>query len=87
MAGMIVKGVVVTKRIRVAIEKGPKGKKVAAVAPDWPGLQRGATTEEAAIERLLAYVPRYAAVTKLAAEPTTCRKAHCYFLWQRRKWR
>ena len=54
------------KRIRVAIEKGPKGKKVAAVAPDWPGLQRGATTEEAAIERLLAYVPRYAAVAKLA---------------------
>jgi hypothetical protein len=63
---MIVKGGVVTKRIRVAIEKGPKGKKVVAVAPDWPGLQRGATTEEAAIERLLAYVPRYAAVAKLA---------------------
>jgi hypothetical protein len=36
-----------------------------AVAPDWPGLERGATTGEGAIERLLAYVPRYAAVTKL----------------------
>jgi hypothetical protein len=52
--------------IRVTLEIGPKGKKVAAVAPDWPGLERGATTEEAAIERLLSYVPRYATVTKLA---------------------
>ncbi len=52
--------------IRVTLEIGPKGKKVVAVAPDWPGLERGAKTDEAAIERLLAYVPRYAAVTKLA---------------------
>ena len=52
--------------IRVAVEIGPKGKKVVAVAPDWPGLERGAKTEEAAIERLLSYVPRYAAVAKLA---------------------
>ena len=54
------------KRIRVAIESGPKGKKVAAVAPDWPGLSRGAKTAEAALEQLLAYVPRYAPVAKLA---------------------
>ena len=52
--------------IRVTLEIGPKGKKVVAVAPDWPGLERGATTGEAAIERLLSYVPRYATVTKLA---------------------
>ena len=52
--------------IRVTLEIGPKGKKVVAVAPDWPGLARGATTGEVAIERLLSYVPRYAAVTKLA---------------------
>jgi hypothetical protein len=52
--------------IRVMLEIGPKGKKVVAVAPDWPGLARGAKTEEAAIERLLSYVPRYAPVTKLA---------------------
>ena len=52
--------------MRVMIETGPKGKKVVAVAPDWPGFERGAKTEEAAIERLLAYVPRYAAVAKLA---------------------
>ncbi len=52
--------------IRVTLEIGPKGKKVAAVAPDWPGLERGATTGEAAVERLLSYVPRYAKVAKLA---------------------
>ena len=52
--------------LRVTLEIGPKGKRVAAVAPDWPGLERGATTEAAAIERLRAYVPRYALVTRLA---------------------
>lgn len=52
--------------MRVTLEIGPKGKKVVAVAPDWPGLARGATTGEAAIERLLSYVPRYATVAKLA---------------------
>jgi len=56
----------VANHMRVTLEIGPKGKKVVAVAPDWPGLERGAKTEEAAIERLLSYVPRYAAVTKLA---------------------
>ena len=53
-------------QLRVMLEIGPKGKKVVAVAPDWPGLERGAKTEEAAIERLLAYLPRYAPVAKLA---------------------
>ncbi len=53
-------------QIRVMLEIGPRGKKVVAVAPDWPGLERGAATGEAAIERLLSYVPRYAKVTKLA---------------------
>src|SRR6476659_9854313 len=55
-----------TNDIRVTLEIGLKGKKVVAVAPDWPGLERGARTGEAAIERLLAYVPRYAPVAKLA---------------------
>ena len=59
-------GGVVAHSIRVTLEIGPRGKKVVAVAPDWPGLARGATTGEAAVERLLSYVPRYAAVTKLA---------------------
>lgn len=52
--------------MRVTLEIGPRGKKVVAVAPDWPGLERGAATEKAAVERLLSYVPRYAAVAKLA---------------------
>jgi hypothetical protein len=52
--------------IRVMLEIGPKGKKVVAVAPDWPGLSRGAKTEDAAIERVLSYVPRYAPVAQLA---------------------
>ena len=52
--------------IRVMLEIGPKGKKVVAVAPDWPGLARGAKTREAAIERLLSYLPHYARVAKLA---------------------
>ena len=55
-----------TNDIRVTLEIGPKGKKVVAVAPDWPGLERGATNGEAAIERLLSYVPRYAPVAKRA---------------------
>ncbi len=57
--------------ILVALEIGPKGKKVVAVALDWPGLERGATNGEAAIERLLSYVPRYTMVTKLAEMEAT----------------
>jgi hypothetical protein len=56
----------VSDQIRVTLEIGPKGKKVAAVAPDWPGLERGAKSGEAAVERLLAYLPRYAPVARLA---------------------
>ena len=41
--------------LRITLEIGPKGKKVVAVAPDWPGLARGAKTGEAAIERLRSY--------------------------------
>jgi hypothetical protein len=52
--------------LRVTLEIGPKGKKVAAVAPDWPGLERGAKTREAAIEKLQSYLPRYTQVANLA---------------------
>ena len=52
--------------LRVMLEIGPKDKQVAAVAPDWPGLERGAKTEEAAIARLQAYLPRYAPVARSA---------------------
>jgi hypothetical protein len=51
---------------RVMLELGPKGKRVVAVAPDWPGLARGAKTEETAIAQLQAYLPRYAAIARLA---------------------
>jgi len=52
--------------LRVTLEIGPKSKKVVAVAPDWPGLERGAKTGEAAVERLQSYLPRYAKVAKPA---------------------
>ena len=55
-----------TNQLRVMLEIGPKGKQVVAVAPDWPGLERGAKTGGAALERLQAYLPRYAQVAKLA---------------------
>jgi len=48
--------------LRVVVETGPKGKRSVALAPDWPGLARGAKTDEAAVERLLSYLPRYAPV-------------------------
>src|SRR5690349_14033310 len=54
------------EHLRVMLEMGPRGRKVVAVAPDWPGLERGAKTGEDAIERLRAYIPRYARVAKLA---------------------
>jgi hypothetical protein len=56
----------VPKQLRVAVETGPKGKKAAAFALDWPGLERGGKTGEAALEALQSYLPRYAPVAKLA---------------------
>lgn len=53
-------------QLRVTLEAGPKNKKVVAVAPDWPGLERGAKTGETAIQTLRSYLPRYARVAKLA---------------------
>ena len=55
----------------VTLEVGPKGKRVVAVAPDWPGLERGAKTAEAAIARLQAYLPRYAPIVRLAGMGAT----------------
>ncbi len=57
-----------TNQRRVAVDEGPKGKKVAAYALDWPGLERGAKTAADALESLLDYVPRYAKVAKLAKQ-------------------
>src|SRR5512145_2342331 len=66
MAGTTAIGGTVANQTRVTLEFGPKGKKVVAVAPDWPGLERGAKTGEEAIDRLRSYLPRYAQVAKLA---------------------
>ncbi len=52
--------------VRVTLEVGPKGKKVVAVAPDWPGLARGAKTGDAALEVLRSYLPRYSPVARAA---------------------
>ncbi len=54
------------QQLRVNLEVGPRAKKVVAVAPDWPGLERGGKSGEAAIATLRAYLPRYAKVAKLA---------------------
>ncbi len=53
-----------SKPLAVVIEAGDK--KVFASALDWPGWSRSAKTRDEAIERLLAYAPRYAPVAKLA---------------------
>jgi hypothetical protein len=66
MAGIFVIRGNMAKHIRVTLEIGPKGKKVVAVAPDWPGLERGAKTGADAIERLRSYISRYSHVAKLA---------------------
>jgi hypothetical protein len=54
------------RALRVTLEVGPKHKRVVAVAPDWPGLERGGKSDDEAIEALWAYVPRYAKVARLA---------------------
>ena len=67
------------KPTRITLEIGPKVKKVVAVAPDWPGLERGKKTAEEAIEQLRSYIPRYARVAKLAqmdAEFDTLKSVH-----------
>ncbi len=50
----------------VAIEAADK--KAFATAVDWPGWSRSGKTEELAIEALVAYADRYAAVARLAGE-------------------
>lgn len=50
-----------TDRLRVVLELGKK-RRVVAGAIDWPGLDRWGTSEDDAVEKMLAYVPRYKAV-------------------------
>lgn len=51
-------------RLAVVIERG--GKRVFAVARDWPGWSRSGKNEAEAVQALLAYAPRYAATLKAA---------------------
>ncbi len=55
-----------TSQLRVLVEQPTRGKRWVAVAADWPGLERGARTEDEAVEKLAAYVPRYLPVAKRA---------------------
>jgi hypothetical protein len=50
------------ERLAVGIEAGAK--KVFASALDWPGWSRSAKNDEAAVDALLAYTPRYAEVVR-----------------------
>lgn len=52
--------------VRTVIERGPKGKKCAAVALDWPGWSRGAKELDVAVETLEAYRDRYRPVAHAA---------------------
>ena len=54
-----------TDSLRVILELGRK-RRVVAGALDWPGLDRWGTSEDSAIEKLVAYVPRYAGVAERA---------------------
>jgi hypothetical protein len=52
--------------IRTVIQHGPRDKKSAAFAIDWPGWSRGARTPETALETFEAYRDRYRPVARLA---------------------
>ena len=55
-----------TSRLRVLVEQPIHGKRWVAVAADWPGLERGAKTEDEAVAKLAGYVPRYVPGAKRA---------------------
>ena len=60
--------------LRVILEIGKK-RRVAAGAMDWPGLDRWGSSEDGALEKLLAYVPRYAPVAERAGLGTAFERA------------
>ena len=55
-----------TTKLRVLLEIGTKGRRVVAGATDWPGLDRWGKTDDDALEKLSAYLPRYAGVAERA---------------------
>ena len=52
--------------VRTVIQRGPREKKVAAFAVDWPGWSRGAKAPDVAVELLEAYRERYRPIARLA---------------------
>ena len=54
-----------TDTLRVILEIGKK-RKVVAGAMDWPGLDRWGTSEDDALDKLSAYLPRYTGVAERA---------------------
>jgi len=52
--------------VRTVIQRGPKGKKAAAFAIDWPGWSRGAKAPDVAVELLETYRERYRPIARLA---------------------
>src|SRR3954454_8640876 len=55
-----------SRPLRLFVEETPR--KVFVSALDWPGLARGARSEDMAVEALLAALPRYAKVAHKAGE-------------------
>jgi hypothetical protein len=62
-----------TDGLRVILEIG-KQRKVVAAAYEWPGLDRWGTSEEAALAKLEAYLPRYAGVAERAGMADALRR-------------
>ena len=54
--------------LRVILEIGKRERRVVAGAMDWPGLDRWGKTDDAALERLSSYLPRYAGVAARAGQ-------------------
>jgi hypothetical protein len=52
--------------VRTVVQRGPKEKKTAVFAVDWPGWSRGAKTPDAAIDLLETYRDRYRPIARLA---------------------
>src|SRR5687768_13621756 len=52
--------------VRTVVQRGPKEKKTAVFAVDWPGWGRGAKTPDAAIDLLEKYRERYRPIARLA---------------------
>ena len=52
--------------LRVILEIGKGGRRTVACATDWPGLDRWGKTDDAAVETLATYVPRYVGVAERA---------------------